>query len=238
MSNDKSSVVFFDAHAIDMINSSAGTIANYTRAGHRVTLVALNAGEKGSFGERTEEYRRLKIGAWEAAARIVGVDDVRTLHWKDAETPYNEEVTNTCVDIMREVAADIVVTHWKGSFHKDHVATYQNVMDAVFLAGLPGFEARFPAHPIQQTFFTDNWEDWDDFKVDTYVDITDTIQLKLEAIEQFMIFMRQWIQGGFNYKDFYHSLARMRGCLSRSFTYAECYATRRMRLAKGTLLPV
>ena len=238
MKDSEVSIVFFDAHAGDMINSSAGTIANYTRASHRVTLVALNPGEKGNPSLGADEYRRLKIEAWEKSAEILGVTDVRTLKWKDAETPYNEEVTNTCCDIMREVKADIVVTHWKGSFHKDHVATYKNVMDAVFLAGLPAFERDYPAYPVKQVYFTDNWEDWDDFEPDTYIDITDTIDLKLETREAREQVMKHVIKGGFDYKEFYHALARMRGCLSRSFKYAEAYASGRKRIVRGELLPL
>jgi len=237
MTDNKVSIVFFDAHAGDMINSSAGMIANHVRAGHRVTLVALNPGEKGNPSLSAEEYRRLKIEAWEKSGEILGVADVRTLKWKDAETPYNEEVTNTCCDIIREVQADIVVTHWKGSFHKDHVATYRNVMDAVFLAGLPAFERDYPACPVKRVYFTDNWEDWDEFEPDTYIDITDTIELKLEAVEQFQRAYMTGRETGFNYKEFYHALARMRGCLSRRFKYAEAYATAEKRIVRAELLP-
>jgi LmbE family N-acetylglucosaminyl deacetylase len=223
MSEGKISIAFFDAHAGDMINTSAGTIAKYAQAGHRVTLIALNPGEKGANHLSAEEYRKLKIEGWEKSAQLLGVTDVRTLKWKDAETPYNEEVTNTCCDIMREVEADIVVTHWKGSFHKDHVNTYKNVMDAVFLAGLPAFEQDYPAHRVRKVYYTDNWEDWEDYEPDTYVDITDTMDLKLQTFD-----LRTKIKGfesSFDYKGFYQALARMRGCLSNKFTYAEAYAT-------------
>jgi LmbE family N-acetylglucosaminyl deacetylase len=238
MDESRVSVVFFDAHAADMVNSSGGTIANYTRAGHRVTLVGLTAGEKGNPTLDADAYRKLKIEAWERSAEILGVSDVRTLKWKDAELPYNEEVTNTCCDIIREVRADIVVTHWRGSFHKDHVATYHSVMDGVMLAGLPAFERDDPAHSVRRVYFTDNWEDWDDFTPDVYVDISDTLELKLEAIEQFVRAYMTGRTGGFDYKGFYQALAKMRGCLSQAFTYAETYATAGRRIAQGSLLPL
>jgi LmbE family N-acetylglucosaminyl deacetylase len=238
MSESKVSIVFFDAHAADMVNSSGGTIVNYTRAGHRVTLVGLTPGEKGNPSLSAEEYRRLKIEGWEKSADILGVTDVRTLEWKDAELPYDEEVTNACCDIIREVRADIVVTHWKGSFHKDHVATYNNVRDALSLAGLPAFERDYPAYSASQLYFTDNWEDWDDYTPDTYIDVTDTLELKLEAIEQFVRPYMVGREAGFDYKEFYRALARMRGCLSRTFTYAEAYATAKRRTVQSKLLSV
>jgi N-acetylglucosamine malate deacetylase 1 len=231
MSNDKLSIVFFDAHAADMINSSAGTIANYAKAGHRVTLVALTPGEKGyafykGLNMTAEQYLRGKIRNWESAGEILGVSDVRTLQWKDAELPYNDEVTNACCDIMREVEADIVVTHWQGSFHKDHVNTHKNVMDAVLLAGLPGYERDRPAHGVKQVYYTDNWEDWENYQPDIYVDITDVIDLKLEALDKLWEITRALgPQSGFDYKGFYQALAKMRGCLTGQFEYAEGYHT-------------
>jgi len=234
MSEDKVSLVFFDAHAIDMVNTCAGTIANYTQAGHRVTLVGLNPGEKGNASLTGEEYERRKLEVWHKTAEILGVTDVRTLKYKDMETPYNEEVTNTCCDIIREVKADIVVTHWKGTFHKDHLVTYQNTMDAVFLAGLPAFEREYPAYPVKQVYFSDNWEDWEDYEPDTYIDITDTLELKLEAVQQFMNIV---IEGSFDYKGFYRALARVRGCLSNKFKYAEAYATAERPPVLGKFFP-
>ena len=238
MDESRVSAVLFDAHAADMVNSSAGTIANYIKAGHRVTLVALTAGEKGNPSLSAEGYRKLKIEAWERSAEILGVTDVRTLEWQDAELPYNVDVTNACCDIIREVKADIVITHWKGSFHKDHVATYHSVMDGVSLAGLPSYERDHAAYSVKQVYFTDNWEDWDDFIPDTYIDITDTIDLKLEAIEPFQRAYMTCRRAGFDYLEFYRSLARMRGCLSRDYTYAEAYATAGKRTVRAGLLPL
>ncbi len=244
MSNDKLSTVFFDAHAADMINSSAGTIANYAKAGHRVTLVALTPGEKGyAFYEgleiTAEQYLQAKIDMWEGAGEILGVHDVRTLEWRDGELPYHDDVINTCCDIMREVQADIVVTHWKGSFHKDHVNTYKNVEDAVFLAGLPGYERKHPAHRVRQIFYTDNWEDWEDYQPDIYVDITDVMDLKLAALDKLLQITRDLgLEGGFDYKGFYQALAKMRGCLSREFEYAEGYRASYKATQRAKLLPI
>jgi N-acetylglucosamine malate deacetylase 1 len=244
MADDKCSIVFFDAHAADMINTSAGTIANYTKAEHRVTLVALSPGEKGyAFYEgleiTAEQYRQGKINMWESAGEILGVDDVRTLKWKDGEVPYNDEVINTCCDIMREVQADIVVTHWQGSFHKDHVNTYKNVMDAVFLAGLPGYERSHPAHRVKQVYYTDNWEDWENYTPDTYIDITGTMDLKLKALDKLLQITRDLgLEGGFDYKGFYQALAKMRGCLSREFEYAEAYDTLYKPTTRAKILPL
>jgi len=231
MSESTISIVFFDAHAGDMINTSAGTIANYAQAGHRVTLVALNPGEKGGafYGgalRTVQEYRQAKIDAWEKAGKFLNVSDVRTLKWKDAETPYNEEVTDACIDIIREVKADVIVTHWKGTFHRDHLNTYKNVMDAVFLAGLPGYERPYPAYSVDKVYFSDNWEDWNDYDPDTYVDITDTMELKSRVLDLTLEMKRELgLTGGFDYKGFYEALAKLRGCLSGDFEYAEGYST-------------
>lgn len=71
MSESKVSIVFCEAHAADMVNSSGGTIASCTRAGHRVTWVCLTPGEIEKLSLGAEEYRRLKIEGWEKSADIL-----------------------------------------------------------------------------------------------------------------------------------------------------------------------
>lgn len=82
--------------------------------------------------------------------------DVRTLEWKGAELPYDGEMTNACCVIIPDVTADTVVTRWKGSFHQDHVATCNNVTDALTLAGQPAFERDYPAYSASPLYCTDN----------------------------------------------------------------------------------
>ena len=60
----------------------------------------------------------------------------------------SEEVKLTICDLTRKIKPDIVITHWKGSFHRDHRNCYELVMEGTFYAALPGIKRELPAPQI------------------------------------------------------------------------------------------
>lgn len=199
------------AHCADVEVASGLLLAKYTMAGHKATIVHLSPGEKGHRTLPPEEYAKQKIEEAKRAADVLGAD-VRFLPYKDAEIPVNDEIKWALADIIREVKPNVLVTHWKGSIHKDHTACHHIVEDARFYAALPAFKRERPAHGAWSVFYSENWEDMYDFEVDTYVDVTDAFDRWVEACNQYEL-----LRGGissFRYMDYYKALATMRGCLA------------------------
>ncbi len=207
------------AHCGDAEIMAGGVVAKYTRAGHKATFVHLTPGEKGHRTKSPEEYAQQKIEEAKAAARVFGAD-VRFLPYRDAELPNNDEVRFALCDLIREVKPTILITHWKGSIHKDHEITHYIVNDARFYAALPAIKRDLPHHGCWALYYAENWEDPQGFEPDTYIDISDVFDQYIEGISQYELF-----RGGissFRYMDYYKALAVMRGCLS-GFQYAECF---------------
>ena len=144
---------------------------------------------------------------------------MKFLPYKDAEPPVSDKVKFAICDLVRELKPDIAITHWKGSFHKDHVNTYHNVMDGLFYAALPSVKRKLQAHKVKAIYFTENWEDPYDFKPEVYIDISEVFDSWLNAISSYT-FARG--EAGFPYIDYYKSLARIRG-IESGFTYAEAF---------------
>jgi hypothetical protein len=63
------------------------------------------------------------------------------------------------------------------------------VNDAVFCAGLPAIARKDPAHAVSKTFYADNWEDADGFRVDTFLDITPVFDRWIEACAAFPMWL-------------------------------------------------
>jgi LmbE family N-acetylglucosaminyl deacetylase len=120
-------------------------------------------------------------------------------------------------DAIREHRPEIVVTHWSGSWHKDHQNCHLIVRDAILYAGLESLARSRPAHSVSKLFYADNWEDATNFVPDTYVNIEAVYEKWLQACDFYPMWRGQ--TGFFRYKDYYASLALMRGCLS-GFKYA------------------
>jgi N-acetylglucosamine malate deacetylase 1 len=208
---DISCVLAIGGHAADMEFTAGALVAKYARTGARAVFLHLTAGEMGHPRLSGQEYARQKYEEAHNAARVLGAE-ARFLPFADASLPCNDEVAYQIADVIREVRPQVVLTHWRGSFHSDHVNAHANTMRALFLAALPAIEWSHPLHSPGTVLFPENWEDMEDFDPHLYVDIDDVYDQWLEAANQYELF-----RGGissFRYRDYYQALAIMRGCLS------------------------
>lgn len=219
MKENELHIMAIGAHAGDMELTAGGIMAKYAQEGGRITFVHLTPGEKGHPKLSSQQYAEQKIKEGEQVAKILNAE-VRFLPYKDAELPVSEEVKYAICDIIRELKPDIILTHWRGSIHKDHTSTYYNVIDGIFYAELPAIKRKFPAHSIRGLYFSENWEDPQGYDPTLYLDITKGYQTWVEAISQYA-FARGEVSG-FPYIEYYKSLAVVRGAES-GFKYAEAF---------------
>ncbi len=230
----KHKIMVVGAHAGDAEIMAGAVVAKYTQQGHEAVLVHLTPGEKGHKTLSPEEYAKQKVEEGHKAAATLGAKAI-FLPYKDAELPVNDEVKYALADIIRAEKPNIMITHWKGSIHKDHEATYYIVQDAIFYAALPSIKRELPAHGCYAQYFAENWEDPHDFEVDTYVDITDSYDQWIKGAEEYELF-----KGGissFRYMDYYKALAIMRGCLSNSKYAVGLMRPKGAKVHRGDALP-
>lgn len=224
----KGHIMVVGAHAADAELMAGGVVAHYTKQGYKATMVHMTLGEKGHRTLSPEAYAKQKEDEARRAAKILGAD-VRFLPYLDAELPVNDEVKYALCDIIREVKPTLIVTHWKGSIHKDHENTSYIVQDAIFYAALPTIKRALPAHGCWRVYYAENWEDPYDFEPDTYVDFTDGYDAWVEAIRQYELVSGN--VSSFRYFDYYTALAVTRGCLS-NYRYAEAFMSPRGALVR------
>lgn len=198
------------AHPGDAFFAMGAAVAVHVHLGGQGVFLSLSLGEKGSARIAPAQYGPLQRQASESAARTLGAK-AEFLTYPDGEIPVNEEAKFAVCDLIREYQPRILVTHWRGSWHKDHVACYEIVNDAVFYAGLPAIARKQPPHEVRKIFFADNWEDAQGFAPDTYLDISPVFDRWQEACAAFPMWRGE---NGFRYNDYYGSLAVSRGCLS------------------------
>jgi N-acetylglucosamine malate deacetylase 1 len=153
----------------------------------------------------------MQRAATEKAAHLLGAEAL-FLTYPDAEIPFNEESSLRVCDVIREQKPEIVVTHWSGSWHKDHQNCHLVVRDGIFYAGLKTLQRSQPAHAVSKLYYADNWEDASNFIPDTYLNIDAVCEKWLQACDFYPMWRGQ--TGFFRYNDYYSSLAVMRGCLA------------------------
>ena len=209
---DRLHLMIFGAHAADGEIMAGATAAKYAKAGHKVTFVHVTLGEAGHKTLSCDEYAAQKREEAHRAAKAIGAQAI-IMPYRDAELEYNRETVDATIDIIRREKPDIIITHWQGSFHRDHEYTSEIVVRATGLASLPSYVRELPAHRTGTLLYAENWEDPYDFRDDLYVDIDDEVyELWHECISQYELFRGK--VSSFPYVQYYQGLFMMRGALA------------------------
>lgn len=199
------------AHPGDALFTMGAAVARQISTGGRGFFLNLTHGERGNPAIPTAEYGKMQVEATDKAAGMLGAGTAY-LSYPDGELPDNEEARFAVCDAIREHQPEIIITHWKGSYHKDHRACYNIVDDAIFYAGLGSLQRKLPAHSVSKLMFAENWEDAVDFRQDVYLDVSDVFEKWARACAVFPMWQGET---GFHYDDYYQSLAVARGSLAR-----------------------
>jgi N-acetylglucosamine malate deacetylase 1 len=199
------------AHPGDALFTMGATVAQHIHKGGAGVFLNLSLGEKGHPSIPPHQYGEMQRAATEKAAGLLGAE-TEFLPYPDAEIPANDDAALAVCDCIRKHKPAVLVTHWNGSWHKDHRNTYQIVRDAIFYADLRALPRALPAHPSPQVYFADNWEDADNYRPDVFLDTSPIHEKWLEACAVFPMWRGE--TGLIRYHDYYRSLAVMRGCLA------------------------
>jgi LmbE family N-acetylglucosaminyl deacetylase len=200
------------AHPGDGLFTMGPVLAQQVDRGGAAVLLSLSLGERGAPKNiPVQQYGEMQRTATQKAARLLGVDAV-FLAYPDGEIPFSEESALRICDAIREHKPNVVVTHWSGSWHKDHQNCHMIVRDANFFAGLETLARTRAAHSVSKVFYAENWEDATNFVPDIYIDIEPVYERWLQACDFYPMWRGQ--TGFFRYNDYYSSLSVMRGCVS------------------------
>lgn len=217
---EQRTIMAIGGHVGDAELTCGGVLASMALQGFRPVTVALTAGERGNpKGMSVADYRVQKVKEAEAFAQILGGEAV-VLSYCDGELPDDEKVRYEVCDIIRKYRPCALMTHWKNSMHKDHIACHRIVKDAQFFAGLASVERELPPHYAAGPYYAQNWEDEAGFRPYVYVEVTEEgFALWEKAIAT------SWFannSASFQYKEYYAALMRVNGIYARK-AYAEAF---------------
>lgn len=176
------------AHPDDAEFGCAGTVAKWAKAGAEVVYVICTNGDKGSSDPQMTPPRIAAIREQEQrnACKTLGVKEVVFLGHPDGELEDNREFRGELVREIRRFRPEAVVCPdpSRRSFfnHRDHRICGQVALDAVYpysrdrLHFSELLAQGFQPHKVNTVFLQGPDEP------DTYVDISDTIDLKLKAL--------------------------------------------------------
>src|SRR5580658_8179418 len=134
-------VLVFTAHPDDVDFGAAGTVARWTDAGLEVTYCVVTDGDAGGQddGFPRAEVPSLRRAEQVAAAKCVGVHDVRFLGYPDGRVEATLALRRDLARVIRQVRPDRVVCPSPersytriGIGHPDHRAVGSAALDAVY----------------------------------------------------------------------------------------------------------
>lgn len=185
---DTSDIMVISAHPDDAEFGTAGSVAKWTREGRRVVYVICTSGEKGTSdpGIKPEALAKIREKEQQDAADILGVSDVVFLRYPDQGLEDTPDFRKEIVRHIRKYQPEIIVTsdpYRRYIWHRDHRIIGQVTLDAVYpyardhLAYPDLIAEGFMPHKAKEILF------WGTEDVNFHVDITETFQLKLAALQ-------------------------------------------------------
>jgi LmbE family N-acetylglucosaminyl deacetylase len=204
------------AHPDDQEFSIGGTLAKWARAGSEIISVLITSGDSGSNdpakdGNYKKQLAELREKEQLAANAVLGVGETIFMRYPDGELEPTVGLRKELTRIIRQVKPDTVLTGNPEAWfygdeyvnHPDHRAAAQAACTAVFpsagtrLIFTDLLAAGYEPHEVRRLYIhgTD--------RVNTWVDITETLDLKIKALQQHVSqvdpnevekWMREWAE--------------------------------------------
>lgn len=215
-------VLAIGCHPDDVEVACAGTMAKYVKLGHKVTVCHVANGNKGHVIIPPDELRTMRIKEAQNAGAIAGIEVV-TCDIDDLEIYDIKEHRDRVVDVIRNCQPDVIITHSPNDYMPDHTAVSKLVFDATFAASVPRYTSTVPGDAkLTPLYYMDTLAGVN-FMPTEYVDISDTIDTKLQMLECHESQMK-WMRDHDNidFAEFVKTCARFRG-LQSGVDYAEAF---------------
>lgn len=187
-------IIAFGAHPDDCDIRSAGTAAKWVALGHKVRFVSVTNGDAGhhEMGGGMLAMRR-RAEAQEVGKRL-GIEYV-VLDNHDGELVPSLDVREQVIRQIREWDADLVLGPRPNDYHPDHRYTGVLLQDAAFMVTVPNIETRTPALKKNPVFlyYQDGFQKPNPFSPDIVVNIDDTIDKKIDALDAHVSQFYEWL---------------------------------------------
>ncbi|GHU68798.1 diacetylchitobiose deacetylase [Clostridia bacterium] len=217
----------------------AGTLAKYAKRGDHVAICHVSNGNKGGEDIPPAELGPIRNRESQVSAHIIGAECI-SLDVNDLEVDANSaEVQSALVDVIRKQKPDVIITHSPDDYSPDLLAVSKLAADASLKASM--FHYRTNEDPLNKTtpiYYMETFAGIG-FSPDEYVDITDTIDVKIQMLWRHETVLK-WLldKKGVDFEEFVRTVARFRG-IQCGVSYAEGFKKHKawMYLTSEKLLP-
>ena len=180
-------ILIVASHPDDEVLGCFGTVARLIKEGYEAYTLILGEGKTSRDEQRVAENRKDEIEQLnteiQKANNIIGIKKVFIESFPDNRFDNVDllDIVKVVSKVKEEVKPDIIFTHFKNDLNIDHRLTYQAVLTATRPMQNECVKEIYSFEVLSSTV----WNYPNSFSPDTYFDISDTIELKLEAMKEY-----------------------------------------------------
>jgi LmbE family N-acetylglucosaminyl deacetylase len=199
------SILAIGAHPDDIEFGCGGSLVKYSKKGHRLFLLVMTGGGLGAPAEtRVAEQGR--------SAALLGAEKVFWGGYEDTHIPVDVALIRQVESVIREVRPEFIFCNFPDDTHQDHRHLAQGILSATrYIRNVLFYEG-----PTTQNF-----------NPQVYIDISDTIDRKIEALEAHRSQVTKTNIENLSIVEMARSFANFRGTQGR-VKYAEAFHSLRL----------
>ncbi len=136
------------AHPDDIELICAGTLILLKRAGWKVHLATMTAGDLGSMKHTRAAIAKIRRKEAAASAKLLGAD-YTCLGFDDLTLAYSAASKRVVTGLLRAVAPDLLILHSPDCYMADHTESARIAREAAFASTIPNWKATFNGKPAK-----------------------------------------------------------------------------------------
>ena len=214
-------VLAIGCHPDDIEVSCAGTLVKCKNRGDKVIVCHVANGNMGHAVIMPPELREMRIAEAKKAGSLAGIEVITTDVGDLLPNGCDISQRDAVIEVIRYAQPDFIITHSPDDYMPDHLAVSKLVFDASFAATCPHY-GKGEISQLTPLFYMDNLAGMN-FSPTEYVDISETIDKKLEMLECHVSQMK-WMRDHdhIDFADFVKTCAKFRGYQCNA-SYAEAF---------------
>lgn len=213
-------ILAIGAHLDDIEIACGGTLAKAIKNGHDVKALIMS---KSGYTNKAGSVQRTDDTAVEEGTRALqalGIKDIQILDFPTKDIPFQSDIINDIDLIMGDYDPDVIFTHHPFDTHQAHVGVSNSSIAAARRKNTVFFYE--PITPSGRSYVA--------FRPQMYVDIEDTIDMKINALREHKSEYNKF--GGEDWITGVHSRCGFRG-YEIGKKYAEAFEVLRIELSFG-----
>ena len=193
----KEKILIVAAHPDDEVLGCGGSVAKWSKKGYDVNILIMAEGITSRDDSRDRTSRKNELNHLEAVSKkcssLLGVKNLKLLQYPDNRMD-SVDLLNVCKSIeehIQFIKPNTIVTHYSNDLNIDH----QIIHKAVLTACRPQLSNSIKKILCFETPSSTEWETNSkgvSFSPNWYEDISETLSLKIEALNIYKKEMRDW----------------------------------------------